>query len=416
MQLDPFAMAFIGSTSLLLFFLESFVHAISYAVQVYSARETTTQSSYTIVFHGLILSILFSIPVCVWMYFSAAELLLKFSAIPSLSAHHQTYLALQTCSFFCHSIILLFRGFFSGQRRNDLFFKVIFVLVSSQIILNLAFVSGYLGNLFHPLTSIGIADCLAKLFGLLYYAVCFWRGCQHDNALLPRFSLPLLLKISFFVYPLYAFSVLDHYATISLYKLANGTLDTTGYQSLHIVFSVLGCLPGMGFGLAAISPVSFHFGQKQYARAYDAILRFSLLGGLCMLSVSLLGILCMPTVITSFIKDIDLASRAYTSMQIMLMTAGVHVACQVSMRSMQALDQTRLCTRINLIVVYACRLLLGAFWYFEYHIDIHHIFIALFIEKMLKLSWMQVYMYKYLRHMARDQSDALSPSPMVNKS
>ena len=83
---------------------------------------------------------------------------------------------------------------------------------------------------------------------------------------------------------------------------------------------------------------------------------------------------------------------------------------------MQALDQTRLCTRINLIVVYACRLLLGAFWYFEYHIDIHHIFIALFIEKMLKLSWMQVYMYKYLRHMARDQSDALSPSPMVNKS
>ena len=135
-----------------------------------------------------------------------------------------------------------------------------------------------------------------------------------------------------------------------------------------------------------------------------------------MLSVSLLGILCMPTTITSFIKDIDLASRAYTSMQIMLMTAGVHVACQVSMRSMQALDQTRLCTRINLVVVYACRLLLGAFWYYEYRIDIHHIFIALFIEKTLKLSWMQVYMYKYLRHLSRAQSDILSSSPIVSKS
>ena len=133
-----------------------------------------------------------------------------------------------------------------------------------------------------------------------------------------------------------------------------------------------------------------------------------------MLSVSLIGILCMPAIITSLVKDIDLASRAYRSMQIMLMTAGVHVACQVSMRSMQALDKTRLCTHINLIVVYACRLFLGVLWYFECNIDIHHIFVALFIEKTLKLAWMQVYMYRYLRYLGQGHSDGLS-SAMLNK-
>ena len=155
----------------------------------------------------------------------------------------------------------------------------------------------------------------------------------------------------------------------------------------------------MGFGLAALTPVSNYYAKKHYTQAYNTALMFTWVGSFTVFFCSGLFLFYTPYVLSWFVGDSALLAQSIVPMRIMFATAGIHVACQVSIRCMQAVDQTRLCTSINLVVVYVCRLLLLAAFYSNNLLDVHHFFLVLLLEKTTKLLWMQSYLYYHLRRL-----------------
>ncbi len=402
-QLSPGALAFVGTVHLILFFAETFVNALSYAVQIYTARFDNTRSQNNILFSAFIITLTFNWLLWTIVLHFGQPLLSSIIFNIKLQPEHFAYFRLQTCTFFCNSLILLLRGYFAGKKRNDLFFSVIAIIVGSQVLFNIA-MSSY-SQYFYTILSVGCAELLAKILGLCFYLNIFINSFLSERNKTPRISGRHIQQLLTFIAPLYAFGILDHYATVMLYQLAGLTLSSQGFSSLVLVFSVLGCFPGMGFGLAAMTPVSRSFGKKAFREAYKTILYFTLTGSWFIFTLSLLLCLNLPVLLSYLTHDISLMRISLLPMQIMLFTSGIHVACQVSIRSLQAVDQTRLSTYINLVIVYGCRMLMLFAYYQGMQVHIYHFFLALMFEKILKLLWMQSYLYYYLHKLSRKPSN-----------
>lgn len=394
-------LAFVGSVVLVFFFAETFVNALSYAVQVYTARFDKPQDQYSLFFDAIAVVLGFNLLLYAVVVSCGQHLLDIVMTHFNLGSVHFAYVRILTTTFLCNSLLLSLRGFFAGRKRGDLFFTIIALVVCLQLMFNYLFSSYW--PTYPGLLRIGYAELAAKILGMVYYCSHFIQSYRHDNPSVKPLKLTHVNTLLTFIAPLYIFGIFDHYATVILYQVAASTLGSLGFSSLVFVFSVLGCFPGMGFGLAALTPVSHYFANKQYSLAYNTALLFTWVGSFVVFFCSSLLMLYTQSLLGLLIGDNDLIAHCIVPMRIMLATAGVHVACQVSLRCLQAVDQTRLCTAINLVVVYSCRLLLLAAFYSQNALQIHHFFLILLFEKVAKMLWMQTYLYYHLRYLSREE-------------
>ncbi len=396
-QQRPEDLAFVGSVVLVFFFAETFTNALSYAVQVYTARLDCGQDQFRLFTNALVVVFGFNLLLFALVACYGHHLLDIVTDHFQLKAVHFHYVYIQTVTFFCNSLLLTLRGFFAGRKRSDLFFTIIAVVVGCQLLFNILF--SYYWPALSGLLRIGYAECAAKFIGLGYYGLHFYVSYRQEAAPSERVELHYIDTLLKFIAPLYIFGIFDHYATVILYQVAASSLGDLGFSCLVFVFSVLGCFPGMGFGLAALTPVSNYYAKKHYTQAYNTALMFTWVGSFTVFFCSGLFLFYTPYVLSWFVGDSALLAQSIVPMRIMFATAGIHVACQVSIRCMQAVDQTRLCTSINLVVVYVCRLLLLAAFYSNNLLDVHHFFLVLLLEKTTKLLWMQSYLYYHLRRL-----------------
>ncbi|MEC8383037.1 MAG: MATE family efflux transporter, partial [Pseudomonadota bacterium] len=132
-QLGTNALASMGSISLILFFPKTFIYAVSYAVQIYTARDLGKGSHLNALISGLILCCIISLLSLCFLYTFEAQILRHFLPQDTFSDDVRIYFRLQICSFFLASLILTLRGFFSAFNENSLFFYIVVLVVSCQL-------------------------------------------------------------------------------------------------------------------------------------------------------------------------------------------------------------------------------------------------------------------------------------------
>ncbi len=395
-QLGTDALASMGSISLILFFPKTFIYAVSYAVQIYTARDLGKGSHLNALISGLILCCIISLLSLCFLYTFEGQLLRRFLLQDTFSDDVRIYFRLQICSFFLASLILTLRGFFSAFNENSLFFYIVVMVVVCQLFFSFLFMSGHSYTPEYGLTGIGLAIVLAQLLGALGYIVALfiYKPFLYKSF---RICYRSLTKMLHFIAPVILLGLFDHLGTVILFLKAKSMLGLTRFAVMHLVFSVLGCFPGMGFGLALMTPVSTSYGAKKYVQAYQSCLSYLVTGSFLIACFAAAISILMPWLLPIIVPEQTLAHTSLLPMQLMLAGIGLHVACQISLRSLQAIDQSVVSTVINLASVYFFRIpFLYALHLFT-HVDIHHIFLLLLAEKMLKVIWMQKHLFFYLR-------------------
>lgn len=392
----------LGTVNMLLFFPETIVYAISYSIQSLSAQSESEGEVYSNLFHGTLIAFILILPICYGLYITLP--LLFEALIPSVrfSDVSKTALFLLLLAFFAKCIILLLRGFYASKKHNHLFFMVIAVSTVVQFLLNSLLIHG-----FGPVRTMGFlglawAELLAKLVGLLIYTFCLYTDyilCPPSLRVLqlnPRIVRRLIAQST----PLAIYGILDHYGTLILFNYAQYALTLTQVACLHLSMSVLGCFPGMGFALCSLTMISRSLSRKKSHLAKHTGNLMLLLGIGFMTLCGIVFACLLPYWIKYLLHDSQMRSALFLPLELCLLTVGLHVACQIAIKSLHAIGAPGYATTINLLGIYGFRIPAIILLCQIPKTTLTHFVLILIIEKLLRFVGMYIFWMRFFnRHL-----------------
>lgn len=395
------ALAVTGSVGLLAYIPETLILCISYAVQNYSARQPLsddcTTPSISGLANGLFIASLLLIPMIGFMFCFPLTTISFVSVDIPLSPITACYFRIFLIGLIFKSLILCLRGFYAAQKSNILFFFVIALTVIANFLLNWYFL--HTPSIFHKLdfACIALGYSLAMLLGLLVYIAQLYFDFRNNLIQIPRHLLcrQTISNLLYFMLPLCAHNLLDHFGTMQIFVLTEKSLGVSALASMYLLATVLYLFPGMGFGLTALTFVSKEFGRGNLSHVRSIGNTILFIGVFSMGIVGLILSCFTEQILFWLTPDALLRSFTYTALQMLFFTVPLHVACQITMKCLQAIDQVNTSVYINLSVIYFFRL--PAMFYVSFLIapTILHFQLILLFERLIKLFLFQVFWYRY---------------------
>ena len=391
------ALAVTGSVGLLTYIPETLILCVSYAIQNQSARNITPSISplppLSCLCNGLMIACAFLIPMTSLMLIFPTQSLSLISQDIPLNTTTILYFRIFIIGLLFKSFILCLRGFYAAQKSNLLFFFVIAVTVAANFLLNGFFLAS--PTLYAQLNfaAIGLSYCISMLLGFLVYLFQLvrdlnhhpvqklkWSFCRQTSATLLKFMLPLSLH-----------NILDHFGTMQIFILTEKALGLTALASMHLLATLLYLFPGMGFGLTALTFVSQAYGKKDLSSARKSGNYILLLGSASMGFIGLILFYFTESILAWMTPDLALRTYSTIPLQMLFLTVSLHVACQISMKCLQAIDKVKTSVSINLAVIYAVRLPAMAYVTSLDNPTMLHFQGILLLERVLKLTLFQFF-------------------------
>jgi MATE family multidrug resistance protein len=237
---------------------------------------------------GLLLALLFGLPVSVILYMLAPLLFSLLSQDADVTALGGTYLQVRLISIVATGMNFAFRGYWNAVNLSRMFMRTVMLMHISNIFLNWVLIFGHLGAPALGVSGAAIGTTISIFLGTLMYFFLAWRHARVSGFLsgLPnratllsvlRLSAPAGLQQLFFAAGFTAFFWI--LGTIGTAELAAGNV------LLNIMLAWI--LPANGFGLAAASLIgqTLGAGEKREAKMWAwqvARITMCVVGGLAL--------------------------------------------------------------------------------------------------------------------------------------
>ena len=342
-----------GTVNLIIWIPECLVLSISYAIQSLTARADEKSGMFRYLLAGLMLMMMALTPILITLFCFPA-FFLKYIAVSSpTDVHSLTFFRLRLVGCFLQCVIFCLRGFYAAYRNNRIFFTVIAVSLLVHVSAAHFMLSGppWLPSL--GIRSMGLSYCIAMAFGLGIYCEQWIKQLRRRLPSLPSYtSYYELLRISA---PLTAHALIDHIGTTLIYTTTSQFYGALPLASLHLASSIIGVSPGAGFGLTALTEVS-KASKKPSVSVLSVGNSILLFGSISLGLLGLVGSLYTPAILKLIAPyKLQLQNATIEPMQVLLASLCLHVACQIILKMLQAIDQTIMSVTINLSFVYGFR-------------------------------------------------------------
>ena len=270
--LGDIALAAVGIGSFLNFMSVAFIQGLSSGVQTIAARRKGEERLHEVAIplNGAVVgAFLVCIPLSMLLSGGSATLFGWLTEDVAVREVGTSYFAVRVLGMTAIGINFSFRGFFNGVDLTRIYMRVLMVMHAINIFLNWVFIFGNLGSPVMGATGAGLASVIALYIGSLYYVFLGFkhgrdkgflkRRCDRQTlAQLLRLSVPNGLQIF-----LFATGLVVLFWIIGLV----GTLATAAANVLVNVMLVAS-LPGVAFGIAAMSLVGQAIGRGEPDDAY----------------------------------------------------------------------------------------------------------------------------------------------------
>ena len=303
----PAALNAVGMSSMVTFLAQAGLMGLSEGVQASAARRHGQGARETMaepLNGGLLLAVLFGLPLTVALYMAAPILYPYLRNDPAVIAEGVPYLRARLVAVVGVGMNFAFRGYFNGVNLSQIYMRSLLGMHFCNVILSYALVFGEFGAPKLGATGAGIGTAVSTYILTAIYLVMAIRRARGagflrslpDRATLGkmlRVSLPSMVRQSFFAGGLTA-----------LYWIVGQVGTAAGAAAqLIVTLMLIAILPGIGLGLAAASLVGQALGRNDRADAarwgWDVVKI-----GVVVLAVIGLPMLLFPgTLIGAFIDD-----------------------------------------------------------------------------------------------------------------
>ncbi len=259
------ALAAVGLGGIANFVLTAVVLGLSAGVQATAARrvgQRRENEAASPLNGGLAIALGFGGPWSIALFFLVPVLFPLLIHDPDVQSQGIPYLQARVVALTAMGMNFCFRGFWNATDRPGLYMRTLIVMHVTNIALNWVLIYGNLGAPRLGATGAGMATAAATWLGTLYYFFLGLRHARHNGFLrrfpsrevlvgMLRLSLPNSIQQLFFASGMLVFHVLT------------GMVGTAELAASNVVVNLLlvGLLPGMGFGLAAMSFVGHALGR-----------------------------------------------------------------------------------------------------------------------------------------------------------
>ncbi|RAP37697.1 MATE family efflux transporter [Candidatus Marinamargulisbacteria bacterium SCGC AAA071-K20] len=366
------ALAAVGLAGCLTFFFMSSLIGISSAVQTITARrlgekkfselaDALTASFKVIFLWGGLLSVV--------GYLGAPFIFSWLIDDPKVIAISTPYFRYRVLALVFFGINFLFRGYWNGAKQPLVYLRILITTHLCNGFLNWVLIFGHLGAPEMGVKGAGLASAISIVLGTVLYISSglvlikdqgflkrIW-GLKRTTCLLIKLGVPISIRQL-----LFAFSLLMIYWTI-------GLLGTTELAIANVLINLLLflLLPGVGFGLAAHTLVSYSLGEGDKAAAklwaWDVIK----LACISIFSVGLIIVLIPKLILGIFIHNPDTVARAIPLLRLDAITIWAEVAGLVIIDSLYGTGDTKQVMIISTLgewlikipLIYVCGITLG---------------------------------------------------------
>lgn len=334
---DP-AIAAVGLGGMVNFASGAFLLAMGAGVQAMSARRLgaglTTETAVPLN-GGLLVSFAVAVPWTIVLFVLTPYIMPRLNDDPAVIGHSVPYVQARLVGMTAIAMNFSFRGYWNAIDRAWFYMLTLVGMHVLNVVLNFLLIYGLLGFPQLGTTGAGIANTVAMWSGSAVYFVLGMRQARAAGflrAFPSKSELAAILKLSIptgIQQTLFAGGMVLFYAVVGVI----GTKAAAASTAI-ITLLLLGILPGLGFGLAAMSLVGQALGRKDPsdARAWGWDVCKVAFG--VVLVIGLTGALFTEPVLSIFLHDPETLSMAITPMRIVSITLAVDAVGIVLMQAL----------------------------------------------------------------------------------
>ncbi|MGI9276221.1 MAG: MATE family efflux transporter [Endozoicomonas sp.] len=310
--LGEVALAAVGAGSYANFVALSLVAGLSAGIQAQVARRAGADNDSVCAYpvnHGILLSIVLTLPVSIILMLMAPWILMLFSQSPEVHEAATLYFRIRVMTLTAAAMCLSFRGYWNGLGKPSGFLKILVFSHICNVLISYVLIYGKVG-----IPAMGVAGAAMGTFLSMYLAVLLclaimlrqsishgfmaWASFRDFSGLikLMKLALPDSLQQT-----LFALGIMAFFAIIS--QLGTGEMAVA-----HVLMniSLLLILPGTGLGMAATTLVSRSLGAGEPEQAWRWGWEITLVAVFILMLLSLPLLLVPEGVLQLFLYDPEL--------------------------------------------------------------------------------------------------------------
>ena len=179
---------------------------------------------------------------------------------------------------------------------------------------------------------------------------------------------------------------------------------------MHIVSDIVGICPGMGFGLTALTLVSYQSGfNPQQLRATGFRILYLGVGLLSFCSLILMPY--VSTMLGYFSLDQSLFQMTLPAVHVMMFCLNLHVGCQILRKCLEGIGAAFQATLINLLTGYCFTVPVVMIMIYSHQSPIYMIWYILGLDRLIKFILMLYQWHRLTRTQPDSALDRLAHSP-----
>jgi len=307
--LGPTALAAVGIASFASFMTGAVVMGLGTAVQAMTARrigEGRAEESAIPLNGGLLLALVISLPLSLAACLFAPKLFPYLNADPAVIADGVPYFQARVLAVMAVGMNFSFRGYLTGVSLTRFYLRTLLIMHACNVVLNYLLIYGKFGFPELGAQGAGIGTAVSTYIGTGIYFFLTWRVARANGFLhrIPRGqTMATMLRLSI---PSAIQMFLFAAGMTTLFWIIGqvGTQELAATNVLTNLFLVA-LLPGMGFGMAAMTLVSEALGRVDADDARQWAFDVLKIACLVMAAIGVPALLFPDLVLSGFIHDPD---------------------------------------------------------------------------------------------------------------
>ncbi len=217
---------------------------------------------------GLIISVLFALPLSLIYIDHSADIIALISDDPEVQNIGQSYFDYRTMAMLAVGINLSFRGWWNGIKQPGTYLVSLLVMHVLNVAISYGLIFGKLGLPEMGAAGAGLGTAIALILGCLLNGVLMWRSARPYGFLKYRKGPASISKLLSLSIP-HSLQQFFFAAGICTLFWIIGQLGTEDQAIAHILINLalFLILPGVGFGIASTSLVSHSLGENNTEEA-----------------------------------------------------------------------------------------------------------------------------------------------------
>jgi len=287
-----------------------------------------------------------------WVFFTnASELFPLISDDPAVIAAGAPYYRARLTALVAMAANVCFRGFWNATDRSRLYMRTLIAMHVLNLGLNYILIFGKLGAPELGVLGAGIGSAAATWFGTLVYAGLAWRRSRAEGFLRGRPAPGTVRTIARLAIPAGTQQLFFSGGMTAFYWVV-GRVGTAELAATNVIINLLlvGILPGLGFGLAALSLVGQALGRHDIRDAARWGREVAILAVFVVGALAVPGWLAPDLLLRIFIHDADTLALARGPLRLVAALLALDAAGMVLMHALQGAGDNARVMRVSILL------------------------------------------------------------------